>query len=216
MAGGPRASSMLYDDRRIAGLLVFVGSFQFTIGLMAAAAVDAAYSIHDNFISDLGVRAGAPIFNGSIIILGILIALGAYYIDRVLGVRWFTILLLVTAVGALGVGVFTEDFGSLHGLFSLVAFLGAGLTAIATFRFTTPPFSYICIVAGIISLVSLALFASGTYLGLGRGGMERMIVEPVLAWGLAFGGYLLAPAPGTKGTSTSREHRRQRSSTATR
>ena len=78
---------MLYDDRRMAGLIIFVGAFQFTIGLMVAAAVDPTYSIHDNYISDLGVRAGAPIFNASIMILGILLAYAAYYVDRALKAR---------------------------------------------------------------------------------------------------------------------------------
>lgn len=193
---------MLYDERRMAGLLIFVAAFQFIIGLMVAAAVDPPYSIHNNFISDLGVRAGAPIFNGSIIALGTLLAVAAYFIDRALDTRWFTILLLVTGVAAAGVGVFTEHAPALHTLFSFVAFLGAGITAIATYRFTAPPLSYISVSVGTLSLSSLALFATRNDLGLGVGGMERMIVLPVLAWGLAFGGYLLAPGTQAPTTST--------------
>jgi len=185
----------------MAGLLIFVGAFQFTIGLMAAAAVDPDYSIHDNYVSNLGVRAGAAIFNVSIIYLGILLAYAAYYVDRALKARWFSLLLLVPAVGAMGVGSFPETFPAPHAAFSLVAFLGASLTAIATSKFTTPPLSYICMLVGLLSLVSLVLFISGNYGALGVGGMERMIVLPVLAWGLAFGGYLLAPVPPNPGTT---------------
>ena len=192
---------MLYDDRRMAGLIIFVAVFQFTIGLMVAAAVDPTYSIHDNYISDLGVRAGAPIFNVSIIFLGVLLAYAAYYVDRALKARWFSLLLLVPAVGAIGVGAFPETFPAPHALFSLVAFLGASLTAIATSRFTTRPLSYICIDVGILSLVALGLFITRNYGALGVGGMERMIVIPVLAWGLSFGGYLLAPLPPNAVTS---------------
>ena len=184
---------MFYDDRKMAGLLLYVGSAQFLIGLMAAAAVDPGYSIRSNFISDLGVRAGATIFNGSIIVLGLLILLAAYFLQRVTTKLWFTILVMVAGIGAMGVGVFNENAGDVHGVFSLIAFVGAGLSAIATFRFTKPPFAYLSILFGLISLVSLGLFLSGNYLGLGKGGMERMIVLPVLAWALAFGGYLIAP-----------------------
>lgn len=201
MALGPSDWGMLYDDRRMAGLLIFVGAFQFTIGLMAAAAVDPDYSIHDNYVSDLGVRAGAAIFNVSIIYLGILLAYAAYFVDRALKARWFSLLLLVPAIGVSGVGVFPETYPGLHALFSLISFLGAGITALATYKFTTPPLSYLSIFVGLVSLASLGLFLSGTYLGLGVGGMERMIVIPVLAWGLAFGGYLLAPAPPTSATA---------------
>ena len=186
---------MPYDDRRMAGLIIFAGAFQFTIGLMLAAAVDPPYSIHDNYISDLGVRAGAPIFNASIMILGVLLAYAAYYVDRALRARWFTLLLFVPAIGAFGVGAFPETYPAPHALFSLVAFLGAGMTAIATAKFTRPPLSYISIDVGILSLVAMVLFIAGVYGAIGVGGMERLIVIPVLAWGLAFGGYLLAPAP---------------------
>jgi len=96
---------MFYDDRRMAGLIIFVGVFQFTIGLMAAAAVDPPYSVHDNYISDLGVRAGASIFNVSIIYLGISLAYAAYYVDRALRARWFSLLLLVPDAGGRGRGV---------------------------------------------------------------------------------------------------------------
>jgi hypothetical membrane protein len=37
--------------------------------------------------------------------------------------------LFLTAVGAMGVGVFTEDYGVLHGVVSLIAFLFSGLSA---------------------------------------------------------------------------------------
>src|SRR5947199_267685 len=44
---------------------------------------------------------------------------------------------------------------------------------------------------GVRSLAALGLFISNNFLGLGNGGMERMIVYPVLTWGIGFGGYLL-------------------------
>jgi hypothetical protein len=38
----------------------------------------------------------------------------------------------------------------------------------------------------------LALFAGNTFLGLGAGGMERMIFYPAMFWAIGFGAYLLA------------------------
>jgi len=48
------------------------------------------------------------------------------------------------------------------------------------------------LISGLTSLTALALFATNNYLGLGHGGMERLIVYPVLAWGLLIAGYLLS------------------------
>jgi multisubunit Na+/H+ antiporter MnhC subunit len=46
-------------------------------------------------------------------------------------------------------------------------------------------------ILGAASLVSLALFGSGIYLGLGKGGMERMIAYPVLLGAISLGGYFI-------------------------
>jgi len=45
---------------------------------------------------------------------------------------------------------------------------------------------------GALTLSSLMLFVLGNYIGLGAGGMERMIAYPVILWGVGFGGYLMA------------------------
>jgi hypothetical membrane protein len=54
------------------------------------------------------------------------------------------------------------------------------------------PFRYISVILGIVGLVALVLFLTGQYAGIGLGGMERMIVYPVLFWEAGFGGYLMA------------------------
>jgi len=69
------------------------------------------------------------------------------------------------------------------------------------YRVSKPPLSYIGVIMGILSFLALALFASRTLLGIGVGGMERMIVLPVIGWALAFGGSLMAPESGPPSTS---------------
>jgi len=100
----------------------------------------------------------------------------------------------------MGVGIFTEDAGTMHSVMSLVAFLFSGLSAIFAvvcsyvhdFKLMKMPFSAIAIALGLTTLVALALFIGKIYLGLGVGGMERIVVYPVLMWGAGFGGYLMA------------------------
>jgi len=45
---------------------------------------------------------------------------------------------------------------------------------------------------GLIGLLALILLGGNTYLGLGAGGMERMIFYPAMFWALGFGAYMLA------------------------
>ncbi len=99
---------------------------------------------------------------------------------------------LLSGIGATGVGVFNESFGSIHSLFSLLTFLSIGIFAVLAYRVVKPPMSYFSLVAGIMTLAATVLFTSGAYLGLGPGGMERMIVYPVLLWAIGFGAYLMA------------------------
>jgi hypothetical membrane protein len=109
-------------------------------------------------------------------------------------------MLVLTGIGAIGVGVFTEAFGVLHMVVSLVTFLFSGLSAIVSvlcsrvhkFPLVKMPFSALSIILGLMTLVALALFGMGQYLNLGVGGMERMIAYPALLWGAGFGGYLIA------------------------
>jgi len=191
-AGG--APATMLDERKWAGLLIFLAAAQFSVFLVIAEAIYPGYSVSGNFISDLGVGPAANVFNGSVILLGLL-AFGAVYVSRRLFDRVLLILLLLTGIGAVGVGVFTEAFGGVHTVVSFVAFSFAGLSAIWSSRLVKPPLSYLAIVLGVLGLLALVLFAAKVYLGLDQGGMERMIVYPVLAWAMSFGGYMMAEAP---------------------
>ena len=81
---------------------------------------------------------------------------------------------------------------------SLITFLFAALSAILASRILRPPLSYLSVLLGVGSLLALGLYISNNDFDLGNGGMERMIVYPVLAWGIGFGGYLLGMAHGNE------------------
>ena len=93
--------------------------------------------------------------------------------------------------GAMGVGIFPETTGVLHLIVSFITFFFGGLAAVASYRMTKPPMSYFAVTLGVITLASLVLYATSTYLGLGQGGMERLVAYPVLIWAIAFGAYLM-------------------------
>jgi hypothetical membrane protein len=183
---------MKYNDRKIAGSLLFIGAVLCVLGIIIAEALHPGYSTSENYISDLGVGPSSLIFNSSLFLLGALTVCGAYFIQRASDFRLFSILAAITGIGAMGVGLFTEDAGVVHAVFSFITFLFAGLSAIMSYKLQKPPFSYFSVILGVVVLLALVLFASDTFLGLGKGGMERMIAYPALLWAIGFGGHLIS------------------------
>ncbi len=177
---------------RTAGSLILIGAAQFVIGMIVAETLYPGYSAADNYISDLGVGPSALIFNRSVFLFGLLAMVGAYFLFRAYGRDPVPIIFLLAGIGAMGVGVFTEHAGMLHGVVSLTAFLFGAFSAIAAYKIESPPLNYLSVIMGFFALVALVLFGTGIYLGLGKGGMERMIAYPLLLWAVAFGGHLIA------------------------
>ncbi len=183
-------------------------SAQFMLGLVVAEALYPSYSVADDYISDLGVGPSSMVFNSSAFLLGLLSIIGAYFLPRTIDFRGLTFLLILMAVGAMGVGIFTSAFTTIHGAVSLMAFGFGGLSAIASFKVSKLPLSAISVILGVMTLGALTLFAAGLvttgsltsseppasefFLGIGPGGMERMIVYPALIWLILFSGYLIA------------------------
>ncbi len=194
---------MKHQNRRIAGSLLFVGGVLCVLGIIVAEALYPGYSTSDNYISDLGVGPSSLIFNSSVFLLGILAVIGAYFIQEAFGFRLFSLFAAITGIGAMGVGLFPEDAGVIHAVFSLITFLFAGLSAIISYRLQKPPFSYYSVILGVTALLALVLFASGVFLGLGKGGMERMIAYPALLWAIGFGGHLTGYSSDTSASKKS-------------
>jgi len=130
-------------------------------------------------------------------LLGLTIIVGGFLIYRVYSMKILLGLLLLTGIGALGVGLFPETTGILHHIVSLIAFLFGGLSAILAYRIEKSPMNYFSVILGAVTLISLGLYISGIFLGLGSGGMERMIVYPLVLWGIGLGGHLMQTPKGT-------------------
>lgn len=182
---------MEFDNKRVAGTILFVGAAQFIVLMIIAETLYPNYSTSTNYISDLGVGPSALIFNSSIILLGFMTVAGTYFTYRIFRSRLFLVLLTLAGIGAIGVGMFTESAGGIHVVFSLITFLFGGLSAIAFYKVEKTPFNWLSAALGTMGLVALVLFGSDNYLGLGAGGMERMIAYPILLWGAGLGGHLI-------------------------
>jgi len=198
---------MSYSREQLAGVLFFIAATQFVLSFIIAEALYPGYSVSDNYISDLGIGPSSIVFNSSVFLLGLLLLFGTSFLRHNSNFKTVNIMLLLMAIGSIGVGIFTKDFRTVHGVVSSMAFFFAGLSAIASFKVLKKPFSLISIILGVMTLGALVLFSSGLitsgsltsneaydsifFLGLGPGGMERMIVYPALMWLAGFGGHLL-------------------------
>lgn len=189
-----------------AGAFFLIAAIQFTLCLIIAEATYPGYSVSANYISDLGVGPSAIIFNVSVFILGLLVLAGTILQRHKPKIKTLNTLLLLMAISAMGVGVFTKNYPLPHGTISSAAFFFAALSSITSHKILPKNLSKISIMLGAMTLTALAFFSAGMltsgsltsttahdsafYIGLGPGGMERMIVYPALSWLTAFGAYL--------------------------
>jgi hypothetical membrane protein len=189
----------LGNSLKICGSVLFMGGAQFFLCLIIAEALYPGYSVSEQFVSDLGAtchpscviyQPSSIIFNSSVFLLGLLGLIGSFFIYRI-HYRLPAILFMVGSIGAIGVGIFPETAGQIHILFAFMAFLFIGLSAIASYRIGNFPMSYFSLVLGIIILITLLLSAMGLTLGLGNGGIERVILYPSIIWIIGTGAYML-------------------------
>ena len=193
---------MALSNASKAGVALFAGTVQFSIGLILAEIYYPNYNVSTNYVSDLGANCTptpclinqptSTIFNSSAFLLGLAILVAAFFFHRAFHWKPATAIIALAGIGAMGVGLFPETTGVWHGIFTLIVFLFAGLSAVVTARFQRPPMFYFSILLGLVTLGALLLYVGNAYLGLGPGGMERMVVYPVLVWAVAFGGHLMA------------------------
>jgi hypothetical membrane protein len=198
------------SDLRLGGGLLFVAGATILMGIITAEALyPGTFSTGTNEISDLGgtrppnsviLQPSATIFDVSMMLIGVLVFAGSWFVQRAFGRRSVTIPLAVLGVAALGVGLFPGNTGTPHAIFAMVTFISGGIAAISTARLTRAPFRYLSFFLGAASLATLGMYmllGDGSPMALlGIGGVERWIVYPVVLWITAFGGYLSGRADG--------------------
>lgn len=181
----------------------------FLTQLIVVNAWETPYSLTQNPISDLGNTVCglhaeryvcSPLhnfMNTSFITLGAFMALGSLLIYQ--GFRkskasfiGFS-LMAIAGAGTVLVGVFPENtVASLHGLGAFLAFLFGNLALVVLGIVLEMPkkLRIYTLLSGTISLLALVLYSSQNYLGLGEGGMERLVAYPQTVWLIVFGVYI--------------------------
>ncbi len=192
------------------GPIFWITSIQYyIIQIVVARAWNPAYSWSINTISDLGNTACGlyseryvcsplhNLMNASFIILGLTMIVGAILVYRefkesIPSAVGFSFM-AVAGIGTLLVGLFPENTNTtLHVIGATLPFLigNLGLIVLGTVLDIPKSLRYYTLLSGYISLVAFLLFISHTYLGLGIGGMERLVAYPQTMWLIVFGVYI--------------------------
>lgn len=187
--------------RRAGGVLIALGVSVLTV-LMVAAALAPSYDVGDRVISDLGVvEETALLFNGTLLVAGVGNAVAGLFLARYYGARALFGTYGIAGVGVFCVGVFPLYTGTLHAVSALVAFVGLNLEAIHTARYLDGRLRFGSVLAGLLGLCFLGMFVA-TWPGVafdlvGRGGVERLVIYPIVLWAIGFGGFLLGQTAET-------------------
>jgi hypothetical membrane protein len=177
---------------RSPGLLLLLGSLELLFLVHLAEILYPGYSVSQNYISALGVGPdpSRTMFTVAIIAFGILIMTSVYFRG---GPAWeIPILMGLSGAGTIGVGIFNESWGVVHLVFAGLGFGMGSMAALVSSRTVKGPLSVIFAVLGLTGLIALCLQGTKTFLGLGAGGMERMIYYPAMFWVLIYGVYLMS------------------------
>lgn len=189
--------------QKIAGVLLFLAGTTILMGIVTAEIFYPGYSVFQNMISALGSsppphsvirQPSATIFDNSMIVSGIMILAGAYFLQKAHQKKNITIPTAFLGLGVFGAGIFPAFHVIAHPTAALITFVAGGVAAILSGRSTSAPFRYIAIGLG---FVILAVLFFGLILGkfivplLGPGGTERWVAYPIILWLVVFGGYLM-------------------------
>jgi hypothetical membrane protein len=197
-------------NQTITGLALFLAAALVLMGIITAEMFyppEYGYTTSKNMISDLGAteppnslitQPSATIFDATMIVAGILILAGAFFVFRAYRDVIVAVTLGLLGLGILGVGIFPGNMNPMHPLFALTAFAGGGIAAICSYRIIKSPFKYLAVLLG---LTTLFFLVTNGYFGeiMGMGGVERWVAYPVVLWVLGLGGYLLGA--GSKDTA---------------
>jgi len=201
---------MNFDKTRLAGTLLAVGVLQWFFSVMIAEGLHQGYNLtasswipysnQIHYVSELGVGSTAPIFNTATIVLGIAVISASYLLYLKEKAILVYSLLFITGIGAIGVGIFPTDIQPTHGIFQSLALIFGAIVAIFSYRKQPIPQSIISLALGLISLISVIIFFPylglgandmSTFLGLGKGILERIVIYSLILWIFGYGYYIL-------------------------
>ena len=209
-----RRSGILRSYPNLGPILYVAGLQYFAVQLIVALRWSPAYSISRDTISDLGNTACGTwngryvcsplhdLMNWSFIALGATMMAGSVLIFRHfakgrMAAAGFAAM-TASGFGVVLVGFFPENsVPVLHGLGTAIPFVlgNVALFALGLSIEMTALMRAYSLLSGAVALLGLAAYASNHYLGLGEGGIERVVAYPQTICLAVIGCYLIAKRP---------------------
>ena len=189
------------------GSFLWISSIQyFVVQVLVAFSFTPRYSISNNTISDLGNTVCGPYgdklvcsanflaMNISFIILGLTMLFGALINQKHSNTSKLSSFgfsgLALSGLGTVLIGIFPENsISSLHIIGAGIPFLVGNISLVILSRSLEVGkyFSIYTFLSGFTALIALALFLTQNYLGLGIGGIERIVAYPQTIWLSSYG-----------------------------
>ena len=207
----PRRGGTARSFPRLGPIFYAAGVQYFVVQLLVALRWSPPYSISRNTISDLGNTVCGSwngryvcsplhdLMNVSFIVLGVTMIAGSVLVFREFAQGRAAAAgfagMAAAGLGTVMVGLFPENsVPALHGVGAALPFvLGNSALFVLAFALAMPvPLRAYAFFSGSVAILGLAAFASGHYLGLGEGGMERVVAYPQTIFLVVIGCYLIA------------------------
>lgn len=195
------------------GTIAWISSVQFFLAqLVVQSAWTTPFSLTRNYISDLGNTACGPFpadsgmyvcspwhagMNASFTLIGLTVAFGATLLRNAFRSarlwRWGLALVALGGFGFVLVGLFPENVNfPPHRLGATLQFVSGNLGQVVLGASMLGSrhgqrWAGYSITSGVVGLLATALFASGHYLSIGIGGMERLAAYPLPFWTIVMG-----------------------------
>jgi hypothetical membrane protein len=207
-----RRLQRLREKYPLLGPWLWVAGVQyFVVQVVVAAAWNQPYSWRLNTISDIGNSACAlyghefvcsPLhgfMNASFVLLGICVLAGSLLNissrDRSKGANIGFLLMGIGGVGTVLVGLAPENtVAALHVAGATLPFVLGNIALIVLGKELRLPlfFKWLTVGIGFVCMIALVLFLRNVTLGLGHGGMERIVAYPQTVWMITYGFCALA------------------------
>ncbi len=108
---------------RLSGISGIISSTLPLIMILASTVLEKSFSWNKNALSDIGVSQLAWLFNSALVVgglLNLLFAIGLWsYIGKTIGLKIGVLLIIISSISLALVGVFTENYSSIHVLVAL-------------------------------------------------------------------------------------------------